>query len=156
MAVCTLGTLYGWEPFVLINHHPGKFAGHRHCSSRDINIPANTLILPQMWDIRYCIWPLTFAIIIFCKAHDMSCATRASNNNVRNNFYRNVFYYVQWNKSDLVRSEQGNTDIPYSWRPYTGIYGILFKTSAIVYLPVFSLNTGKYGTKNVCIHDNFM
>ena len=90
VAICTLGTLYGWEPFVL-NHHPGKFAGHRHCGSRDINIPANTLILPQIRDIRYRIWPLTFAIIIFCKAHDMSCATRASNNNVRNNFYWNIF-----------------------------------------------------------------
>ena len=35
----------------MVSHHPGKFCGHRHCSSGDINIPANTVILPQMWDV---------------------------------------------------------------------------------------------------------
>ena len=44
-----------------------------------------------MRDIRDFIDPLTSAIIIFCKAHGMACATRVTNNNLRNNFYGNLF-----------------------------------------------------------------
>ena len=74
-----------------MSQHPAKFGGHRHCGSGDINIPANTVILPQMRDIRYRIYLLTFAIIIFCKPHGMLCAKRVSNNKLKNNFYGKVF-----------------------------------------------------------------
>ena len=56
------------------------FGDHRHCGSEDINIPTNTVILPQMQEIDCCICALRSAIIIFCKAHDMSYAKRVSNN----------------------------------------------------------------------------
>ena len=42
----------------------------------------------------YCICPLTFAIIIFCKAHDTSCATHVSNNKLRNSFYGKRFLVI--------------------------------------------------------------
>ena len=50
-----------------------------------IDILANKNVLPQVRDVRYCICPPTSAIIIFCEAHGMSCATRTSNSNFRNN-----------------------------------------------------------------------
>ena len=86
--------LYVWEPLI-VNYHPAKFGGNRHCGSGNVNIPANTNILLQMRDIRDYICPLTSTIIIFCKAHGMSCFTRASNNNLRNNFYGNLFQGAQ-------------------------------------------------------------
>ena len=75
----------------MANHHPAKFDGHMHCGSGDMKISVNTVILPQMWDIRGCICPLTSAIIIFFKAHEMSCATDVSNDKFRNSFYGNFF-----------------------------------------------------------------
>lgn len=51
--------------------------------------------------------------------------------------------------------EEGNTDVSYSCSSYMGIYGVLFETYTILYLPIFSPNTGKYGTKNTHIHDSF-
>ena len=77
-----------WEPLIL-SHHPVKFGGHRHCENGDKNIPTKMVILLQMWDICDCIYLLTSVIFIFCKAHDMSCATYISKNNLRNNFYGN-------------------------------------------------------------------
>ena len=47
-----------------------------------------------MPNIRDYICPLTSAIIIFSKAHGMSCATRAANNNLWNNFYGKVLLCV--------------------------------------------------------------
>ena len=41
-----------------------QFVDHKHCGSRDKNFPANTVILPQMQDIRYDIYPFASAIII--------------------------------------------------------------------------------------------
>ena len=57
--------LYGWK-FLIVSLHPAKFGGHMHCGKGDISISANTVILTQMQDIRYCICQLTSAIIIFC------------------------------------------------------------------------------------------
>ena len=81
-----------WE-LLIVSHQPTKFGGHRHCASGDINIPANTVILLQMQDIRYCVCPHTSAIFIFCKVHRMSCATHVSNNKLKNIFifYGNIF-----------------------------------------------------------------
>ena len=59
----------------MLIHHPTKFGGHKHCSRGYKNILGNTIILLQMWDISNCICPLTFAIIIFSRAHGMSNAT---------------------------------------------------------------------------------
>ena len=28
----------GWEP-LMVNHHPAKFGGHRHCNSGDMMFP---------------------------------------------------------------------------------------------------------------------
>ena len=81
---------YVWNPLI-VNYHPTKFGDNRHCGSENVNIPANAVILLQMRDNCYCICPLTATIIIFCKAHDMSCFTRASNINLMNNFYENLF-----------------------------------------------------------------
>ena len=64
----------------MVVHYPAKLGDHRHCGSGDMNILANTLILPQMRDIRDCICWLTSTIIIFSKSHGMSCATRIPNN----------------------------------------------------------------------------
>ena len=44
-----------------------------------------------MRDIRDCILPLISTIIIFSEAHCLSCTTRVSNNNLRNNSYGNFF-----------------------------------------------------------------
>ena len=51
--------------------------------------------------------------------------------------------------------KEGNTDVSYSCSSYMGIYGVLFETYTILYLPIFSPNTEKYGTKNTHIHDSF-
>ena len=56
--------LYELEPLIL-SHHPTKFGGRRHCGSEYINIPTNTVILPQMRDIRDCLYSLTSAITYF-------------------------------------------------------------------------------------------
>ena len=82
--------LYRWKPLI-VSYHPVMFGGHRHCGSGYINISANTVILPQMQEIRCCICPLPSAIIIFCKAYDMSFATHVSKKKLRNNFYGNFF-----------------------------------------------------------------
>ena len=71
----------------MVNPHPAKFGGHRRCDSADMNILTNTVITPQVGDIRDCMYPLTPAIIIFSKVN----ATHVSNNNLRNNFYENFF-----------------------------------------------------------------
>lgn len=76
--------------------NPGKIK----YSPKNMNIPANTVILPQTWDIRDCICPPISAIIISSRAHGMSWAKRVVNSNFRNNFYKNVFESAQWNKSD--------------------------------------------------------
>ena len=39
--------------------------------------------------------------------------------------------------------EQDNTEVSYSCSPYSKTHGILSETYTILYLPVFSLNTGK-------------
>ena len=83
------GSMTLWVEALIVSHHPAKFGGHRHCGSGNINLPANTVILSQMRDI--CIYPLTSAIFIFCKAHGMSGATRVSNHKLRDNFYGNIF-----------------------------------------------------------------
>ena len=84
----------------LLCHQNAKFGGHSYCGNGDIEISANTVNLPQMRDIRDCICPLTSKFIIFLKAHGMSYATSALYNNLRNNFYGNLFYCViMWNKS---------------------------------------------------------
>ena len=57
---------------LMFYRHPAMFSGHRHYDSGDMNIPANTVILPQMWDIRDGICPPISAIIIFSRAHGMS------------------------------------------------------------------------------------
>ena len=44
-----------------------------------------------MQEIRCCICPLPSAIIIFCKAYDMSYATHVSKKKLRNNIYGNFF-----------------------------------------------------------------
>ena len=78
-------SLYGWEP-LNVTHHPPKLGGHKHCDSEDINILANTVSLPQMCVVSNYINLLSSAVIIFCEAHGMSCATHLSNSNFRNNF----------------------------------------------------------------------
>ena len=45
------GWLFGWELSV-ISHQPGKFGCHWHCDSENINIPANTVILLQIRNMR--------------------------------------------------------------------------------------------------------
>ena len=65
----------------MVSHHPAKFGGKRHRGTEDMSIPANTVIFPHLLDICDCLCPLTSAIIIFSKAHGMSCATRVTNNN---------------------------------------------------------------------------
>ena len=44
-----------------------------------------------MQDIRDCIYLLISTIIILSNDHGMPCVTRVSNNDLRNNFYENVF-----------------------------------------------------------------
>ena len=39
--------------------------------------------------------------------------------------------------------------------PITGVCGILIEIYTVLYLPIFTLNTGKYSTKNDRIHDDF-
>ena len=39
---------------LMVSQHPAKCGGHRHHGD---NIPANMVILPQMWVIRECICP---------------------------------------------------------------------------------------------------
>ena len=46
----------------MLSHHPAKFGGHRHCGCGDMNIPTNSVMLPQMRDIRDDICPLTSAL----------------------------------------------------------------------------------------------
>ena len=41
---------YEWKSLIISKL--AKFGGHRHCGSGDIDIPANTIILPQARDIR--------------------------------------------------------------------------------------------------------
>ena len=80
----------GGSPHCKRPPHPTKFGGHRHCGSGDINIPANTVILLQMWDIRCYICSLTSAVITFCKARP-SCVTPILNSKLMNNIYVNSF-----------------------------------------------------------------
>ena len=56
----------------MLIQHPAEFGGYRHCGSRYMNILANT-------------------IIIFSKADGILCASRVSNNNLKNISYGNVF-----------------------------------------------------------------
>ena len=72
-------------------HLRAKFGGHRHCSRGDMDILANTVILPQIPDIRGCICPVTSTTIIFSKAYGMPYFTHVSNNNLKNNSYGNFF-----------------------------------------------------------------
>ena len=76
--------LCGWE-LLIVSHHPAKFDGHRQCGSGDIDVPANLVILLQIWDICDCICLPTSGILIFCIAPGMSHATDVLNNNLRNN-----------------------------------------------------------------------
>ena len=74
----------------MVCHHPARFGDHRHCWSGDMNLLVSTVILRQMWDIRGCICPLTPAINIFSKAHDMSCHTRLEQQ-LKEQFLRKLF-----------------------------------------------------------------
>ena len=76
----------------MVSHNLSKFGGHRHSGSGHMNILANMVILPKMWDVRDCIRLLTSTIVIFSKARCMLCATRISNNNLRRNSYGNFLF----------------------------------------------------------------
>ena len=56
----------------MVSDHPAKFGGHRHWSSGDINIPANTVILPRIWDVASVTYAST--IITRSKVHGKSCS----------------------------------------------------------------------------------
>ena len=74
----------------MVSHYPAKFDGYRHSGSGDINILANTVLLPQTQNTRSCICR-SISVITLSKAHGMSCSARVSNKNLRNNFYRSFF-----------------------------------------------------------------
>ena len=96
-----------WWKLLIVRHCPAQFDDHKHCNSEDINISANTVILPQMRHIRYCICPFTSVIIIFSKPHGMSYGTPFSNSNFGNNFYKNLCQSAQQYKSHLGHTLPG-------------------------------------------------
>ena len=70
---------------------------------------------------------------------------------VYRNQYLTVYYCIFCYSSHTWTRK----DAPYSCSTYTVIYRILFQTYKILHLPVLRPNTGKYGTENTRIHDNF-
>ena len=114
--------LNGWE-ILIVGHHPPNFVGHRHCGKGDVSIPVNKAFLPKIMDICCCVWPLTFILVIFCKAHGMLCATRISNNKLEHVYMRhevnsNQFEISLWVKTSLrckVTSLSAFTWLPAKW-----------------------------------------
>ena len=52
----------------MVSHYPAKFDGYRHSGSGDINILANTVLLPQTQNTRNCICR-SASVITLSKAH---------------------------------------------------------------------------------------
>lgn len=69
----------------MVIHRPAQSDDHKLCGSGDMKILANTIVTLQMRDIRDSICPVTSAIFIFSKEHDMSCVTRV---------YENIRHFV--------------------------------------------------------------
>ena len=80
----------------MVSRQPVKFGGHWHCGNGDRNTPVNTVILPQMRNIRHCLCQLASNLIFFSKAHCMSFAERAANNNLMIMF--DIFFPILFSK----------------------------------------------------------
>lgn len=83
--VCHVIWLYVWESLIESHHH-------RHFGSGYMKHSRKYGWFTEMWDIRYSICLLTFAIIILSKAN--TCSTRILYNKLKNNFYGNLRYQV--------------------------------------------------------------
>ena len=59
---------YGKELLVIIHPH-AKFEGHRQRDSEDMNIPPNTIIIPQMRDLMFVGYPWMYLSLLFSPDH---------------------------------------------------------------------------------------